>query len=200
MTGRKNVSKAWKIVTRSARLFYRLNGAAETLVDRLLLAALPEQALADLSFEAYSSHRFGSRDWNEKGLFDWEQGFVEKYLGGEGKRVLVPGCGGGREALHLSRRGCSVVAFDPVEGFLGTFRDVVDREGLPVRVFLGSIEDMVDEGPATGPEGGRFTRISRDVIESEGPYDAVIFGWGSVTHVMSLDVLVESLRLCSGPS
>ena len=196
---RRSKPGAWRLVTSTVRIFYRAHGLVESLVNRGLLAALPDEALADLSLSAYSGQKFGSRSWNEKGLYDWEAAFVETHLSGGDRRVLVPGCGGGRESLHLARRSCRVVAFDPVASFLGVLQEAARDEDLPVVVLHGAIEDMLDDGPHDPASTSAFPPVTRERIRSEGPYDAVIFGWGSITHVLDLERLVDALRFVAGP-
>lgn len=48
-----------------------------------------------------------------------------------GQRVLDVGCGPGRHALELARRGLAVTGVDISEGFLEVARATAEREGLP---------------------------------------------------------------------
>ena len=60
-----------------------------------------------------------------------EVGFLVDLLGLEpGMRVLDVGCGPGRHALALARRGISVLGVDISERFIEVAIEVADREGL----------------------------------------------------------------------
>ncbi len=62
---------------------------------------------------------------------DQEIGFLYDVLGlGEGSRVLDVGCGPGRHAVALARRGVEVVGVDISERFVEVAEDVAVREGL----------------------------------------------------------------------
>lgn len=127
-----------------------------------------------------------SRPSQGGGLFDWERDWFREDLPEAPARLLVGGAGSGREVLPLRERGYDIVAFDPagshVElcpgGLVGSFADLVNRDDTHKRGFL-------------------------DFIESRAPYDGVILGWGSFTHVhpatLRLQVLTGVGRLTSGP-
>jgi SAM-dependent methyltransferase len=60
----------------------------------------------------------------------------------EGDRVLDVGCGPGRHALALARRGIDVVGVDLSEDFVELARAAAEADGLPVRFEVGDIRDL----------------------------------------------------------
>ena len=62
-----------------------------------------------------------------------------------GARVLDVGCGPGRHALALARRGIDVVGVDLSEDFIALARDAAAADGLPARFEVGDIRDLVYE-------------------------------------------------------
>ena len=53
------------------------------------------------------------------------------------EKVLDVGCGSGWQSLELARRGCQVVAVDPVSAFLRPLRAAARAERLPIDVRRG---------------------------------------------------------------
>jgi SAM-dependent methyltransferase len=69
--------------------------------------------------------------------------FVERELGlRPGARILDIGCGHGRHANELARRGYSVLGVDLVLGFLERARDEARRDGLHVEYALGDVRGL----------------------------------------------------------
>jgi SAM-dependent methyltransferase len=62
-----------------------------------------------------------------------------------GRRVLDVGCGPGRHALALARRGIDVVGVDLSEDFVALARDAADAEGLPARFEVGDVRELAVE-------------------------------------------------------
>jgi ubiquinone/menaquinone biosynthesis C-methylase UbiE len=72
-----------------------------------------------------------------------EVGFLVEALGLEaGVRVLDVGCGPGRHALALARRGIDVVGVDLSEDFIGLARESAAAEDLPVRFVVGDVREL----------------------------------------------------------
>lgn len=61
-------------------------------------------------------------------------------------RVLVLGCGPGRECLVLARRGCSVTGLDREPEMLARARALAAEAGLPIRYLAGEAMDFRLEG------------------------------------------------------
>jgi SAM-dependent methyltransferase len=72
-----------------------------------------------------------------------EVGFLVDALGLEaGARVLDVGCGPGRHALELARRGIDVVGVDLSEDFIALARGAAAADGLPARFEVGDVRDL----------------------------------------------------------
>jgi SAM-dependent methyltransferase len=76
-----------------------------------------------------------------------EVGFLVNALGLEpGERVLDVGCGPGRHALALARRGINAVGVDMSEDFISLARDAAAADGLPARFQVGDVRDLAYDG------------------------------------------------------
>jgi SAM-dependent methyltransferase len=90
----------------------------------------------------------------EAGLFHWEQDFYGRFLRA-GERVLVVGCGSGRDLLPLLEQGYKAEGLEPVAVCADLARERVARGGFAAPVQTADI--------ATATLSGRF--------------DAMIFSW-----------------------
>jgi SAM-dependent methyltransferase len=63
----------------------------------------------------------------------------------EGERVLDVGCGPGRHALALARRGMNVVGVDLSEDFIVLARKAAAAEGVPARFDVLDVRDLAYE-------------------------------------------------------
>lgn len=158
----------------------RISDAGHALagfVEGVALAALSDEDLHRLTTKRYARSRPGRTD-----LADWEQAWFERDLPPPPARILVGGAGHGRELAWLGTRGYELVAFDPA-----CPSETIHELGY---------EDFI--GP-TSP--ARATAL--EAIRSGGPYDAVILGWGSYTHLAGHELRAEVLRamreLSDGP-
>ena len=87
-----------------------------------------------------------------------------------GHRVLDLGCGGGRHAFEVYRRGASVVAFD-----------LDPAELAPVTGMFGAMREAGEAGPAVGASA-----VSGDAGEmpfGDGAFDRVIAAEIGRAHV-----------------
>ena len=95
--------------------------------------------LADFLGPAYLRNAF------TKGT-EQEVAFLVDALGlAPDQRVLDVGCGPGRHALALARRGIEVVGVDLSEEFVALARDAAAAEGLPARFEVGDVRDLGHE-------------------------------------------------------
>jgi hypothetical protein len=180
------MSRTQRAVTRALCSSYaglrrvkRLTRAAESFLEGLALTVLPDEGRTALTISCYRD----SPSAGPEELFDWEREWFERDLPPPPSRILVGGAGSGREASWLERRGHEVVAFDPIPN---------EAAGvLPL-----SYEELTYPATAQSIESVRRIRAA-------APYDAVLLGWGSFTHVSGRRVrrdLVQVLRsLSSGP-
>jgi len=116
-------------------------------------------------------------DYAASGLTPWEAAFYPRFLRPE-DRVLLVGCGRGRDLLALRERGYRVDGLELVAERARAARALLTRRGLSPDVVEGSIE--------TAPLRGR--------------YDAVVFAWfcysvipGGSTRVTVLRRVAEHL-------
>jgi hypothetical protein len=146
-------------------------GLASELLD-------PEEQLA------ITVRLYGHAREERQGLFDWERLWFEQSLPKPPARLLVGGSGRGREVRALLARGYDVWAFDPA---LAALRQSERRN--PSASFHGwfGYEELVRDRAAS-PTAPRL-------IPAGVSFDAVLLGWGSLTHVLREDVQDALLRL-----
>ena len=158
------------------RVTLRLDSLRDGVRDELLLAWIRQEDRAGLTAAVYAEqqtyfpggHRFQS------GLFPWERKALDSPLFPRSGRVLVGAAGAGRELVALVERGFSVVAFDPCAPFADAARGVADP--AKATVIHASYADLV--AAAEGRGGPLASAIAGP------PFDAVVLGWGSLSHVL----------------
>lgn len=74
----------------------------------------------------------------EGGWMPFEQAAAECI--GRGERVVVVGCGTGRDVLPLIKRGCTVVGIEPAASAVSTARQVLPLAS--VELIVGYVEDV----------------------------------------------------------
>ncbi len=123
-----------------------------------------------------------------------EVSFLVELLGLEaGMRVLDVGCGPGRHALALARRGIEVLGVDISERFIGVAIEVADREGLSGMARFERLDARTMLGDA---------RV--DASLSGEPFDAAIslcqgaFGLGGPPDVGDPQNLAADTAVLSG--
>ena len=124
-------------------------------------------------------------------LFQWEESAFGERLPPPPARLLIGGCGGGREAFALAARGYNVVGFDPAPKLVGGIRTAARPS---VEAFVGRYEAL----PLVRDSGSNQT-----VDLSRRSFDAAILGWGSFAHLLNDAARVDALRrmaaLTTGP-
>ncbi|UQA55313.1 class I SAM-dependent methyltransferase [Polyangium aurulentum] len=164
----------------------RIDAVREGLRDEVLLAWIPLEDRAAITGALYGGqgtylpggHRF------ESGLFGWEKRALDAPAFPRTGRVLVGAAGAGRELVALLDRGYEVTAFDPCAPFVTHAREVA--RGRPATVLCGSYADLV-----LAAESGAGPLAS---IAQGPPFDAVILGWGSFSHVLPSSERLALLR------
>jgi hypothetical protein len=164
------------------RLATRVANVREGLRDELFLALIPPSERADLTAALYAEqttylpggHRF------QTGLFGWEKRVLDSALFPKSGRVLLGASGAGRELTALLDRGFSgIVAFDPCDAFVEAARRVASNSpdrASRATVVRASYADLTRAADAAaGPLA---------FLLSGPPIDAVILGWGSLSHVL----------------
>jgi len=152
--------------------------------EAVLHLASPDR-LADLTIKAYDRNpKYLSRD--NLGLFAWEDAVLREYLPAAPASILVAACGGGREMQALAQLGYKVSGFEPGAALVETARSIIPSQ------MLGQLRVLSFEA----------------FIASRSPIfdcvDALILGWGSLSHVSveatRIALLNEGRELCpTGP-
>lgn len=167
-------ARALLLFDKGAYQAYRLH---EVVRDEILFGFLPPEvrpAITDAAYADLATYLPGGARF-ESGLFAWEEQALAAPPFPPRGRVLLGASGGGRELSVLAARGYDVVAFEPnarlFEGSLA-----VARGNPRVEVHRAAYEDLEraaerGDGPLGALRGGPSI-------------DAVILGWGSITHLL----------------
>ncbi|MDA1013060.1 MAG: class I SAM-dependent methyltransferase [Planctomycetota bacterium] len=73
---------------------------------------------------------------------DFLEDVFQKYSNQPVRRILEPGCGGGRMVLEMAARGYEVLGFDLSESAVKYVQNRLRRRGLSAHVFLGDMTDV----------------------------------------------------------
>jgi len=172
------------------RLALRADNIRESIIDEALLAWIcPEDraAVTSLVYAAQESYLPGGLRF-QSGLFAWERSALDSPLFPRSGRVLLGAAGAGRELTALLDRGFEVVAFEPCAPFADAARAL--SAGARATVFQAAYADLVR---AVEGRGGPLASIR------EGPpFDAILLGWGSFSHVMPASERFALLRALRG--
>jgi len=163
--GRLLSAAALRIVTVD-RFAARTLGAAQGLTEGFFSRALTTTEQTRLSGSLYD--RFARPDDQSDGLQQWERRWFERDLPEAPARVLVPAAGAGRECLALLDAGYEVDAFDPSPKAV---RRAQSSFAGRARIAQASYSDL---------GGSKLSFLHPS-------YDAVLLGWGSLSHVIGPD-------------
>jgi hypothetical protein len=168
------------------RASMKLGNLRDGVRDELLLAWIPPADRAALTAALYSDQAtyLPGGDRFKSGLFAWEKRVLDAPRFPRAGRVLVGAAGAGREMVALLERGFSVVAFDPCQPFVAAAQRVAPADRAAV--VQASYADLVD---VAAGKGGALADACRGA-----PFDAVILGWGSLSHVLPVSNRVALLR------
>lgn len=165
-----------RLIRSWAQVDRRLRRAPELLSDAV--GALLAEALTSQEQSAASIAIYDTTAGSRAALFDWEAAWYTRALPAPPARVLLTGAGAGVEVAALLDRGYTVDAAEPAAALFARLAR------LPVR-------------------RAACVAHAQALAEASGPYDAVIFGWGSFTCVLdpaAHHALVEAAaRVCKGP-
>lgn len=109
------------------------------------------------AFEATPARYDGAMDLLTLGRLAQLREAIAGRVAGEGCRVLDVGCGTGRLAVMMARRGARVLGIDTAEPMLDTARQQVEGEGLAERVELRRLSAL---------ELDRLPRAAYDLVVS----------------------------------
>jgi SAM-dependent methyltransferase len=76
----------------------------------------------------------------DAGLLPWEDAFATRFLRA-GSRVLIVGCGTGRDVIALARLGHQVIGIDPAAPAVAAGRRALTRRQLSAELIDGFFED-----------------------------------------------------------
>jgi SAM-dependent methyltransferase len=139
----------------------RLRQAWRATVNGLRLGRLDDDALRALDERYYATtDLYVTDEWNERGLMDWEQSAVAE-LFAPGARLLVVGCGGGREVLALLRAGYDATGAESHPDLSAYAADLLARHGY----------------------AGRIEPVGRDEVPAGPACDGLIVGWGAYSLI-----------------
>ena len=154
--------------------------------DEALLALVPPEERGALTAAMYAelpSYLPGGSRFRTD-LFGWEERVLASPEFPRAGRILLGGAGPGRELAALVERGFEVVAFDPCLPFTEAARSLVPRDRA--EVVCASYDDLV--AAVAGRGGPLGPSVAR------APFDAIVLGWGSLSHVMPAASRLELFR------
>lgn len=182
--------KTLQWVDRFAWYAYRAEEVVRDEIFRAWVDPKVRHAVTNDDYARNQSYLPGGATY-ERGLFDWEVEVLASDAFPKKGRILLGAAGGGRELSALCARGFEVVAFEPND-LLRSGAEAVARSYPGTAVFDATYDDLVCAvNTKTGPLGAAL---------AAGPFDAVVLGWGSVTHVVTPDeqaALLRAVRVAS---
>lgn len=119
----------------------------------------------------------GGEDQIASGLDAVEQALFDRFVR-DGDRVLVVGCGTGRDTIPLAARGCTVTGIDPLPQAIAAARRALDARGLQADLVEGYVEDVAE---------------AADVVR-RGPFDIVLFSNLTYTYIPQSTHRIAVLR------
>jgi hypothetical protein len=148
--------------------------AERVALEGFLWEALSVEEKASIALRLYDR----ARPDGGAGLHPWEAAWLERELPPAPARVLVGGAGSGRELSALLARGYRVAGFEPAARLAAAA-----QRSLPSAVPLWTVgyEHLAQRGLGAEPARG-------------APYDAILFGWGSFSHVLDPELRRRALR------
>jgi len=124
------------------------------------------------------------RGWNKHGqsvsaaepsLFDWEAEFYRAHIP-PASRVLLVGCGAGRDLIALAGFGHRVDGLDIAREALAACQIALEQRGIAARLYESAVEEA---------------RI-------EAQYDAVVFTWLGYAYIPGREARIGTLRTLRG--
>ncbi len=176
-----------KLITRCALTYARANVLVSDGLEhsRASLQAFLGESLTSAEKSSLAQYIYGRREvYGPAALYAWERFWYQRDLPLAPAHVLVGGCGSGREMLALIDAGYQVSGFEPAAGlYQAACRALPDN----THIWQLRYEDISHASAA------------RELV-AQAPYDAVILGWGSFSHVLELSMrerVIQILhRLC----
>jgi len=141
-------------------LLWRCANGLQRAGNACLLVAAALQRPADLEAANETHWRSLSSDDADGGLETWEQRLYDRALR-PSDRVLLAGCGTGRDLVALVERGWDVTGLDHSSEIVGLAREALARRGLTARVIDSFIESA----------------------ELDAHYDVIVLSGGTYSYV-----------------
>jgi SAM-dependent methyltransferase len=154
-------------------LLWKIGRALELAARASIYLAAGTLRLRDLRGAiANSWEEFGrSEAAIRSGLMHWERALYGRFLKPE-DRVLVVGCGTGRDLIALGKLGYRVEGLDVGPRSIALARQMLEREGLSAKLYTGAIE----------------------ALALPGSFDAFIFSWFCYGYIPQADTRVGVLH------
>lgn len=163
----------------ATRVLDTLWKAIDVAREELALALCDELMRAKITTQLYRGklrYHQGSAH-NMSGLFRFESAALQGFFPAAPARLLVGGCGGGREVFALIASGYQVVAaYDPAPELVA---------GLAANL------QVVPSGPELWVGGHE---AFPGPVAFRGGVDGVIIGWGSYTHLLGRERRIHFLK------
>lgn len=181
--------RATILVDRGQRFFDRVRS---TIVARFATDEFLE-AYNDVAHRDSAVYTAGSPLFRAE-LFHWEEEMARRVFPPPPARLLLGGAGGGREAFAWAIQGYEVVAFEPSPALARSMASQLVRyPGM--HAWVGRYEEL----PV-------LRSIESDAgvdVSTLGPFDVVVLGWPTYSHIRSRAGRVAALRrlaaLTDGP-
>lgn len=154
----------------------RLQKALGDALWGFLAVALSAEEKSRLGVRRYDA----SDEWRESPRYDWEDAWLARALPPPPAHVLVGAAGAGREVASLLSCGYAVTALEPSRALAGLCR----ARSAAAGVVIGRYEDLVGGAACLRDRLGEDARPLVDAWTGERPFDAVLMGLGSVSHLL----------------
>ena len=119
--------------------FGQMAQRAARLTDYLAIGTRQLSDMRDDSLRTWQAFYERHRSHDAR-LLPWEIDFADRFLR-PGDKVLLIGCGSGRDLLPLAVRHCAVTGIDPVRSSLDIARRMLAERGLTASLIEGFFED-----------------------------------------------------------
>ncbi len=153
---------------------YQCGRALERAARLWFYAAAGAVRLADLRAAIEREGDAGASQWkgfNWSGLMTWERDFYLRFLKPD-DRLLVVGCGTGRDLLALLQLGYRAEGLDVAPQCTATAGQLLRERGFEVPLYTGAIE----------------------TVELPGRFDAFIFAWLCYSYIPQSETRTYVLR------
>jgi SAM-dependent methyltransferase len=163
----------------------RLQSLVSAMVEEIAVALVPVERRTALTLAIYARRSVWAPGGStfEQGLRQWESEAIAQESFPKTGRVLIGGAGAGREARELIQRGYDVIAFDPCSALVHQGNETLGPQG--VEIVEASYDDLSLAAQGRGPLAAVLARA---------PFEAVVLGWASFSHVLSFQKRLELLQ------